>query len=39
MLAKKAVEDISANFTWTNTAGKIYKRLLEIDSDLKSRGR
>jgi glycosyltransferase involved in cell wall biosynthesis len=39
VLANKAVDDISKNFTWTNTAGKIYKRLLEIDSDLKLRGR
>ena len=38
-LAKKGVEDIQANFTWDNSAGKIYKRLLEIDADLVARGR
>lgn len=29
-LADKAVTDIQEKFTWDNTAGKIYKRLLEI---------
>ena len=36
-LAKQAVNDISNNFTWDRTAGKIYKRLLEIDSDISVR--
>jgi len=38
-LAKKAVSDIQQNFTWDNAAGKIYKRLLEIDADLSARGK
>jgi glycosyltransferase involved in cell wall biosynthesis len=39
VLARKAVADIGAKFTWDTTAGKIYKRLLEIDSELKAKGK
>lgn len=34
-IANQGVKDIQGNFTWDNTSGKIYKRLLEIDSELK----
>jgi glycosyltransferase involved in cell wall biosynthesis len=33
-IAKKAVSDINEKFTWEHTAGKIYKRLLELDNEL-----
>jgi glycosyltransferase involved in cell wall biosynthesis len=36
-LADAGVEYIKDNFTWDNTAGKIYKRLLEIKSELESK--
>jgi glycosyltransferase involved in cell wall biosynthesis len=33
-IAKQGVQDIESHFTWDHTAGKIYKRLLEIDLEM-----
>jgi len=33
-LADNAVREIADKFTWDNTAGKIYKRLIEIESEI-----